>query len=751
MNGFAAEQKENDLVARSPFFANRIEVEVGGRLMLHPKLPYIEGLPDEEYNLVLNLPATLSLSRLQVLATDQNGRVGSTSETIKELIADGKKRMELSYKPDLALAIDGMELHLCHINRDGTVYAPIIKFSGTFDWKTFRKEVQVSNDNVAVVPLLLKWAANPTQAGTLSFRSLRISETDSGKTVFNFHPKEPVVMKLGKGQSTCWLSEDPAKTGDAGGDKVKLIPGKKYIVECQAKGEGIGGPGISVKDALAKKIAYTRTFVFDVASKVSLPDKLRWRIEGKDGKVYEKGELTLVAAKERIAPKVMDTSSWICETQLDRETLPIQRLYVEKLHSWGLNTIEPQMPVPAYDAYLTEASLSIAVAQEAKHLGMRVRAYMHFLYDNKDSENYLKANPQFAAVDPQGMRTASYPFICPTHYLENGNPWLKYYLDAIRRSVEINDLDGVFYDYEINAAPHIKSLPNKDGSRRWGGCCICERCRKAFQASIGLDHVPSVEECCADALYEKWTDFRCRQNVELWRLTSQAAKASNPKATFAIYSGGPGDYSRQAYGVDWIMAAPYLDFAMQRDFCPFRTQLADEFSSVLAKGIPARQAPPRMLFQLNVFPYGDQWMYGCDENRVYAELSNMKNNIVRTVAVCRSFGWSFTGIWGMDDQLTMPIKEANALLARYEDYFVNGEQVANLVKVEKGDVESATWRKGKKLVTFVFNRKAQSQDVVLKMAGAPQPMEARFKVEAHDCFANEWPVVSTPWYRIFAW
>ncbi|MFH1477005.1 MAG: hypothetical protein ABIH24_05895 [Verrucomicrobiota bacterium] len=745
LNSFAAEQKEKDIAAPSPFFASRIAVEAGGKLMLHPQLPYIAGLPVEEYNLVLNLPATLSLSRLQVLATDQNGRVEAAGETIKELAADGKQRMELSYRPDLLQAIDGMELHLCHQNRAGTVYVPMIKFSGTFDWKTFRKETQVSDDHVAVVPLLLKWASNPTQSGTLSFRSLKIMESDSGKTIFNFHPKEPVVMKLGKGQSTCWLSADPAKTG---GDRVKLIPGRKYTIECQAKGEGIGGPGISVKEALTKKVFYTRTFVFDIASKITLPDKLFWRIEGKDGKVYAKGELALVAAKARVAPKVIDASAWICETHLDRETLPIQTLYVEKLHAWGLNAIEPTMVFPVYDAPFAEGSLSIPVAQAAKRLGMRVRTYVNFLCADKNSESYLKDNPQFAAVDPQGGRPV-YPRICPTHYLENENPWLQYHLDAITRSVKINDLDGVFYDYEVNAAPYIKSLPNKDGSRRWSGCCICERCRKAFQAGIGLDHVPSVEECCADALYEKWIDFRCRQNVELWRLTSQAARAGNPKATFGIYSGGPGDYSRQAYGVDWIMAAPLLDFAMQRYFAPIPVQAADEFSSVLAKGMPGKQAPPRMLFQLNVFPYADQWMYGCDANRVYAELPNLKNDIVRTVAVCRSFGWSFTGIWGLDDQLTLPIKEAHVLLAGYEDFFVNGEKIANLVKVEAGDVETATWQNGARRVTFVFNRKARPQDIVLKMESVPRPVEARIKVEAHDCYVNEWPVVATPWYRMF--
>ncbi|MFH1905195.1 MAG: LamG-like jellyroll fold domain-containing protein [bacterium] len=713
---------------RSPFFANKIEVEAGGRLMLHPKLPYIEGLPDEEYNLVLNFPDAISLNDLQVLGTDLKDRAPSISETV----VDEEIRRELFYKPDLSMLIDGMELHLLTYNTNGDgMYIPTIKFSGTFDWMTFSREMRVSEDIVGVKPLLLKWDSNPIQTGTLSFASLQIREVDSGLTVFNFHPDEPVVMQLGVGLQAYWLSTET----------VELIPGRKYMIECQAKGETIVGPDavLSIKDALTNKVCYTRTLVFDIAPGVSLPDKLLWRIEDNDGQVYEMNELTLVAANARIAPAVTDTSSWICETLLQKETLPVQELYIGKLHSWGLNTIEPDMRVPAYDAPLTEESLSMPVAQEAKLLGMRVRTYLSFLYRNINSASYLIANPQAAMIDPLG-RTSKVPYICPTHYLAEGNPWLNYYLDAIRESVEINDLDGVFYDYEINAAPYRKVGSDNvayppDEPRIWNSPCICERCRTAFQAGIGLDHVPSIDECCED-LYEEWTDFRCCQNIELWSLTSQAAKAGNSNATFAIYSGPPGDYSRQTYGVDWIMAAPYLDFAMQRYFSPIPVQAADGFSSALTMGIPVGQAPPKMLFQLNVFPYSDQWKYGVDDNRVYAQLLNMKNDIVRTVAICRSFGWSFTGIWGMDDQLTLPIKEANALLAAYEDYFVSGEKVEDLVIVLEGDVETATWQWGTGMVTFVFNRKALVQDVVLKMDDPS--IEAAFKVEAYDCHVNEW-------------
>lgn len=751
-SGWAENQEEVRPPIKSPFFANKVEIEPGGILMLRPRIPYVDGLASEDYNLVLSLPSWMKPNPLQVCATDQQDKVDSISETAKNVKIDGMDRIEFSYKPDISQALGGMELQFSYQYKDNSnsLYASVMKFSGSFDWKLFKREIQLSEDHVHLVPLLLKWGDNPIQSGTLHFKRLQIKEAGSGETVFDCHPKEPVVMKLSKGQNTCWLSEDPAKIGaNTGGDRVKLKPGGKYIVECLVKGEDIKGQNaISIKDALTKKISYTRTLFFGIDKKISLPDKLLWRMEGKDGKVYGNGTISLIQAKERIAPKVMDASTWICETWLQNEPLAIQKLYVGKLHSWGLNAIEPKMPEPVYGNPLTDEALSMPVAKEAKRLGMRVRAYLRFLYEKTSAEGYLNANPQFAAITPEGKRSSRAP-VCPTHYLEKGNPWLKYHLDAIRRSVEVNGLDGVFFDFEINAAPYMKYRPGNiafpaGAPKKWRLLCMCERCRKAFQSSIGLEHAPSVEECSGDSLYEKWIDFRCRQNIELWKMVAQAVKSCNPNTTFAIYSGPAGNYSRQAYGVDWTMDAPYLDFAMQRDYCPFRKKLADEFYATLVKGMPNGKTPPKMFFQLMAFPYSDTWMYGGDPERFYDELQNMKNHVVRTVAVCHSFGWSFTGIWGMDDQLTLPIKEANSILAKHEDYFVKGEKVENLVNAASGDVEIATWRNGDRKATFVFNMKAQPQDVVLKLEGMKQPAEAKLKVEAHDCYVYEWTAASAP-------
>ena len=764
MDSLSALENIKPVSSRSPFFVDKVEVTPGGKLMLHPKLPYFDGLPDGEYNLVMNFPESLALSHRQVVCADFISRIDSITETANEIVTDGVKRREIYYKPDLALAVDGIALQLCYKNVNGNAYIPGINFYGTFDWKRFYKEIQVPEDNIGMTPLLLKWDYGSAQSGTLFFRSFQIKEADGRKIVYKFHSDSPIVIKLGKGQSTYWLSRDPAKASEEGGDDIKwlnLIPGKKYIIECEAKGDGIKSQsGTSIKDALIKKVCYARTFIFDIDSNISLPDKLLWRIEGKNGKVFEKGELSLIPAMERIAPKTIDTSVWICETELHKESLAIQQLYIGKFYQWGLNTIEPQIEPysnPTYPRKLTEKDLSSIATREAKRLGMRVRNRLYFYY--RGSSKYCEIHPESASVTVNDKRGR--PDICITYMLDGGkydipetsvkggkeNPWLSYYYEMIKESTRLNHLDGVFWDFEINAAPFIKSLPNKDGSRRWGAPCMCGRCMRAFKDYANLDHMPTVEECVGK-LYDKWVDFRCRQNVRFWQICAQAAKEGNPDATFAIYSGRANDYSREAYGVDWIMAAPFLDFAMQREWCPIPKSYPDSFRTALQKGMPEKQAPPKMLYQLHVFPYGDQWYYHPGiENRAYAELSNIKNNIVRTVAVCGSYGWSFTGIWGLDDQLTLPIKKANAILAKYEDYFVNGKKVDNIVKLTRGDVEIATWQLDERMVTFVFNMKAEPQDVVLQMS----TKDAEFPVNAHDSYVYEWVNSSKSWYSILFW
>jgi len=735
-------------VCQKPFFVGEIEVTPGGKLMLRPRLPYVEGLSNEEYVLRLDMPEGIKLSPMTVVTTDKLSRIEPCDESIKETGNGSSFR----YYPSLSDVGDGMELHLGYVDKHGKCgrYVPQVKFRGTFDWKTFERKVRIPENIHKIIPLLYKTSENPTCSGILSLKRLQIKDISTDRIIFDCHPEKPITMKLGKRQKDiCWLSEVPEKVGANCGDKIDVVPGHKYSIICEAKGENIKVEHEIASNVLKKRTFYTRTFIFDVDKNISLPGKLDWKIEDRKGTVYASGDLALVPAGKKIAPKIIDTSVWITETELDKETEYVQKLYMDKFYNWGLNTIEPQIEsywTLAYPAKLTEKELSNFVTQDAKSRGMRVRNRLYFYYSVTRSE-YLEKYPEFRTVNAEGKPVFDRGGICITHVLDGGkydipqtaikggkeNPWLSYYYEMIKESIKLNQLDGIFWDFEMNAAPYIKSRPNKDGSRRWSKACICERCRRAFKDYAKLDHVPTINECC-DKLFDKWVDFRCSQNIRLWQICLQAAKEGNPDATFAIYSGRSGAYSREVYGVDWSMAAPHLDFAMQREWAPVEMKWVEDIRTALAKGMPDKRNPPRMLYQLQVFPYSDQWMYGDNENKAYAELSNMKNNVVRTVALCGSYGWSFCGIWGMDDQLTLPIREANAILAKYEDYFVKGKKVDNVVKIKTGNGEIATWQMDGKDITFAFNDGLEEKELILVNGDK----EVNIKIAPHDTVIYEW-------------
>jgi len=336
-------------------------------------------------------------------------------------------------------------------------------------------------------------------------------------------------------------------------------------------------------------------------------------------------------------------------------------------------------------------------------------------------------------------------FLCPTHMLDGGkydspprpdilggrqNPWLSYYLEVIERSVRVNQLDGIFHDWEIPAAPGImRAHPGKAASHS----CVCPRCRRAFQSYLNLDHPPTLEEITGP-LYDRYVDFRIWQNTRLWQLFAQAAKAANPQATFAIYSGEPGAYSREVYGVDWETIAPYIDYAMQRRMAPV---LLVDMERALDKGLREGQVRPPIITQLQVVPYPDMPVFGIFYCDVYERLPNLKPNIVQLVAHSGSnFGWAFNGIWGMDDQMTLPIREANRLLARYEDFFLKGERVPEVVRVKVGGPAIiATWEKEGKVITFVFNHRSAPREITLGRDGFA---DVHLHVPAHNVVVHEW-------------
>lgn len=735
-----------------PFYAEKIEVSPGGHLILRPRLPYVKGMPPKEYTLVLDLPGGITLNPLKVNAIRRD-QILSDNESVRTLTENGEQRNELSYQADMRKNVVGVRVVFRLASKAETadlwkpLYMPVFSFAGTFDWKPFEWVVQMPENVTSAVVIWLSRRELKLTSGVLRLKSFKIKETDTGNVIFDQNFKKPLVLDVAKSGAM--------KRVDRKG--VKLASGRKYTVQCEAKGEDIVGPYTSPEKT---RPFYARTFIFDVARSVALPAKLFWRLEDAGAKVYRKGEVSLVKAGPVVKPKTIDTSTWIAETGLQTESLEVQNIFVEMFDAWGLNTLEPYLVCPGFGVPLNEDNLRIGLASEAKRRGMRLRAYSALLFtQGPGHEKYLETHPHARAVDAAGRKSkggGNFFKVCHTHFLDGGkydspptsvggggdNPWLGSLLDAIQKSAEINGLDGIFFDFEINAAPHLKSRPKPDGSRGYTKSCICERCRRAFQQYAGLDHTPTIEECC-DQLYEEYVDFRCWQNTRLWGLCRQAVRKANPKATLGLYSGVPGDYARQNYGVDWTMAGSVIDFAMFRNGGPVG-YLVNFIAKTSGK-------VPRGHEQLFIFASGMQlsgYRLSC-----YERLPNLKNMIIRIIVKDNVSAVGLYRVCGADSQATLPVRQAAAMIAKYEDFFLNGmrrEWLVHPVKdncpviapsssaAGKQSIHRTTYLlKDGRFVTFVFNNTGSAQSITLKH-GNKLFGGAKLTIPAHDCIAHEW-------------
>ena len=102
---------------------------------------------------------------------------------------------------------------------------------------------------------------------------------------------------------------------------------------------------------------------------------------------------------------------------------------------------------------------------------MGVDSALRFLY-RKSAKPYCEQHPEYWATTWVGKKTSDYR-VCLTHALDGDkydkkktgvksgkyNPWLGRLYEAVRRSVKVNDLQGVWWDFEIAAVPIRKERP----------------------------------------------------------------------------------------------------------------------------------------------------------------------------------------------------------------------------------------------------------------------------------------------------
>lgn len=703
----------------SPFWANEIEVNPGEKLMLRPRIIGIDDLPDEQYNLVLSFPEGIKKSELKTNYGDYI-RKANCVETEKELIIDGSRQTEFKYKlsPQNNKNISPLGLSVELFSGSSLSTEQIFYFNESFQEKEFKKEFIVPGDVIKIKPRLWKMG-NVGCDGNINLYNMKITEAKSGNTIVDFSPAVPFLFSFRsslEADGSFILKEPLAVKG-----------GEKYIISCRISLHLDKKEEMKNVPIFKNQPHYTKLLIFDTDKLLRLPTVLEWRIEDNSGKIFKKGTVVLVSGKTPAIPNTLETSVWCCETHIDKETPEIRELYLQKFRAWGLNRVEIELNRYGiqYGTSYDLQKLPTEFGEQAARMKFKVRGrspFFTFLW----TQSYLDSHPEVRAIDYKGdpiMGTKGISNripVCITWLLEGGkfdrvnsgeqgglnNPLISYYADYIKQSFKVNNIDGLFFDFEMGNGLYQKSKPLRDGSRDWRNVtCVCERCRRSFAAYESLNYIPSVKELCDTGLYEKWINFRCHQNIQTWRIWRNVIKEINKDYTFSIYSNGPSDATKQRYGVNFKEAADTgtINYVMSRVY-DSNNKISSEFYDSIKNG------NSRTFLQLQVFPYADQ-----DPTSLDKALPLIKNRILRLVVLGRSYGWAFNGIWCADDQLIKPLREANEIIAKYEDLFVKGEKVDFLVKGNlPANVSFSSWiYPNGKVVTFVFNDNPEEKEIEL--------------------------------------
>ncbi len=724
-------------------WAERIEYCPGEVLLIRPRLPSVGEEQVDSYELRLELPAALNEREVNLQPLDAQGSYLVTPKE-RSHQADGDTQTFV-FRPSLERYL-GMEVvpgatytFSCLAKGESIVgngfqltgyfrdehgkpivsYPAYITFDqGSYDWKAFAVDLKAPENARHLVLLIIKWQDRATY-GTLYVDDLELVRDQQPGTNFMLAGDLENAEGLRAWPTAGALR--PVKAPRPGKpDNLALRISGTEEQAGQQSGCWLPMPVEPVWVSFDEPYMLP-TVALDVPDDFAGEHRVRWSVVT-DGEEVLAGDVPLVPAPQTPGPESIEFTIWLAESAFERLPHDLQEMYLKRLKRLGLNDIMPTIREPVYGQALDEIDSSNWTAQWGRRNGMEVRSYLSFLYAPAARE-YCEQHPEYWAETWIGEKTPDYR-VCLTHGLDGDryddaktgvrggrdNPWLGRLCEAVRRAVEVNDLQGVWWDFEIAGVPIRKERPRPYDPKGHRQVCTDLRCRRGFAGYAELDDVPSVEEIMSDAYYERWNDFKCWQHTRVWALMREAAREANPDADFRIYSGTPHPYSRQAYGVDWTMGAKVIDVAMSVHTPHNTAALArSHFAASEAGG---RRNPLLMSVMIN--GYDLQEHLGCWRTR-----PRLTTQLLQTVIDWDCIGLALTGIWGLDSQFNGPIREAAAVFAEYEELLTTGTHDDMLLPVKPDDTECALWlhEDGRRLVGFFFNNGPEAGEVAVEDMG----------------------------------
>lgn len=325
--------------------------------------------------------------------------------------------------------------------------------------------------------------------------------------------------------------------------------------------------------------------------------------------------------------------------------------FMETMKQTGFNAISCSEGEPFY-------------CLEAKKRKHKVINNLWWFWQNSE---YLQQNPEHIAVTFKGAKAGgNNPTICPSIMLENNGKLIRQSIEKYTASADQKLTDGFVWDLEHPAVWDV---------------CFCQRCIAEFRKFAAI---PEQETLSPGEIRKKhakqWILFATRQSSLTSGILRDQLRRKNPDILWGVYSGMPGQMTMESYRCDWEGLADYIDVAYPTGYSNSPAALNDRFVSGwknFMELLNRSKSPDKKVLTVPTLTAGYERGQALQPS---ADLNRMQ--ILRSVASGAhgaSFWW-----WGpMDGLYYQEIGRATALIAEFEEFFLNGKNNNSLVKVEE--------------------------------------------------------------------
>ncbi|MCK5802881.1 MAG: hypothetical protein KAI66_08615 [Lentisphaeria bacterium] len=204
----------------------------------------------------------------------------------------------------------------------------------------------------------------------------------------------------------------------------------------------------------------------------------------------------------------------------------------------------------------------------------------------------------------------------------------------------------------------------------------------------------------AEQYREQWIAYMTELTGDVFKAVHEVTRKLGVE--WSLYSGYPGDYTRDHYGVDYDLVLPHVDYAMMGYGRPL-----DNMTKALK--LSAKYGNKPVVFGICATPYFLHHI---------APQKNITPALIARRLVDGGYGVMYWGHYASDGRLLLAFNEINRMLHDYEDFIVDGRKVDPPVTIKSGCARDdlAAYQFGDRLLLFVLN----NYDDAISVALAPK-------------------------------